>query len=140
MQEQQVSIQAVEQIEVKPVSLTSKVILERQDYQNLVTAAQKYVVQEKQEGKLKKLLKEVKKTTSELKDTIAYLKAKLAAVTKKLAEYKSVRGKLKTSALEQENERLRKRLHTYENVISHNNLWSYFSKQKVRITEIDTVK
>lgn len=61
VQQQQVSIQAVEQIEVKPLPLTSKVAVDREDYQNLVTAAQKYVVQEKQEGKLKKLLKEAKK-------------------------------------------------------------------------------
>ena len=126
VQEQQVSIQAVEQIEAKPVPLTSKVLLERQDYQNLVTAAQKYVVQEKQKGKLKKLLKEAKKTIAELKDTIADLKAKLAAVTKELAEYKSVRGKLKTSALEQENEELRRKVHSYEATIEHNNLWNFF--------------
>lgn len=56
VQQQQVSIKAVEQIEANPLPLTSKVAVEREDYQTLVTAAQKYVVQEKQEGKLKKLL------------------------------------------------------------------------------------
>ena len=54
VQQQQVSIKAVEQIEAKPLPLSSKVALEREDYQALVTAAQKFVVQEKQEGKLKK--------------------------------------------------------------------------------------
>lgn len=43
---------------------------------------------------------------------------------------KSVRGQLRTADLEQENDRLRKRLRTYDDVISRNNLWSYFSKQK----------
>ena len=56
VQQQQVSIKAVEQIEANPLPLTSKVAVEREDYQTLVTAAQKYVVQEKQEGKLKNLL------------------------------------------------------------------------------------
>ena len=46
VQQQQVSIEAVEQIEVKPLPLSSKVLVEREDYQNLVAAAQKYVVQE----------------------------------------------------------------------------------------------
>lgn len=137
VQEQQVSIQAVEQIEAKRVPLTSKVVLERQDYQNLVIAAQKYIVQEKQESKLEKLLKEAKKTISELKNTIANLKARLAAVTKELTEYKSVRGKLKTAALEQENEELRHKVRSYEATIEHNNLWHFFhpSRRKESIRE-----
>ena len=96
VQQQQVSIQAVEQIEAKPVPLTSKVVLERDDYQALTTAAQKYVAQEKQEGKLKKLLNNAKKTIASLKDTIADLKAQLEATKAELAEYKSVRNQLRT--------------------------------------------
>lgn len=110
VQQQQVSIQAVEQIEVKPLPLTSKVAVDREDYQNLVTAAQKYVVQEKQEGKLKKLLKEAKKTISDLKAKIQSLTAELSAVKAELAQYKSVRGKLRTADLEQENSRLRSKI------------------------------
>lgn len=86
VQQQQVSIQAVEQIEAKPLPLTSKVAVDREDYQNLVTAAQKYVVQEKQEGKLKKLLKEAKKTISDLKAKIQSLTAELSAVKAELAK------------------------------------------------------
>ena len=88
----------------------------------------KFVVQEKQEGKLKKLLKEAKKTIAELKAKIESLVAELATVKEELAQYKSVRGQLRTADLEQENDRLRKRIRTYEDVISRNNLWSYFSK------------
>ena len=133
VQQQQVSIQALEQIEAKPVPLTSKVAIEREDYQNLVTAAQKYVVQEKQEGKLKKLLREAKKT-------IAELKTKLAAVTKELAEYKSIRGQLRTADLEKENNSLRSKLRTYEDVISRNNLWSYFSRHKENVRTQDDAR
>ncbi|WP_343256266.1 plasmid recombination protein [Ligaoa zhengdingensis] len=140
VQKQQVSIQAVEQIEAKPLPLSSKVAVEREDYQTLVTAAQKFVVQEKQEGKLKKLLKEAKKTIADLKVKIESLVAELTAVKEELAQYKSVRGQLRTADLEQENDRLRKRLRTYEDVISRNNLWSYFSKHKGRSSEKDTVK
>lgn len=130
VQQQQVSIKAVEQIEAKPLPLTSKVAIEREDYQTLVTAAQKYVVQEKQEGKLKKLLKEAKKTIAELKDMITDLKARLAEVTKELADYKSARGQIRTGQLALENRELRKKLSRYEDVIACNNLWGYFSKHK----------
>lgn len=128
VQQKQVSVQAVEQIEANPLPLTSKVAVEREEYKTLVTAAQKYVVQEKQEGKLKKLLKEAKKTIADLKAKIESLVTELSATKDELAQYKSVRGQLRTNELEQENDRLRKRIHTYEGVISRNNLWSYFSQ------------
>lgn len=130
VQQQQVSIQAVEQIEVKPLPLTSKVAVDREDYQNLVTAAQKYVVQEKQEGKLKKLLKEAKKTISDLKAKIQSLTAELSAVKAELAQYKSVRGKLRTADLEQENSRLRSKIRSYESAIERNDLWYIFNPHR----------
>ena len=128
VQHQQISIQAVEQIEAKPLPLSSKVAVDKEDFQNLVTAAQKFVVQEKQEGKLKKLLKDAKKTIADLKAKIESRVAELSAVKEELAQYKSVRGQLCTADLEQENDRLRKRIRTYEDVISCNNLWSYFAR------------
>lgn len=130
VQHQQVSIQAVEQIEAKPLPLTSKVAVDREDYQTLVTAAQKYVAQEKQEGKLRKLLKEAKNTISDLKTKIQSLTAELAAVREELAQYKSVRGKLRTADLEQENSRLRSKIRSYENAIERNNLWHIFSSHR----------
>lgn len=138
VQQKQVSVPAVEQIEAKPLPLTSKVAVEREDYQTLVTAAQKFVVQEKQEGKLKKLLKDAKKTIADLKTKIESLVAELAAVKEELAQYKSVRGHLRTADLEQENDRLRNRIRTYEDVISRNNLWSYFSKSRTKSKEMDS--
>lgn len=134
VQQQQVSIQAVEQVEAKPLLLTTKVAVEKEDFQNLVMAAQKYVVQEKKEGKLKKLLKEAKKTIADLKATIQSLTTELVAVKEELTQYKSVRGELHTAELEKENDRLRKRIHTYEEVISRNNLWSYFGRQREKLT------
>lgn len=84
------------------------------------------MVQEKQEGKLKKLLKDAKKTIADLKAKIESLVTELSAVKAELAQYKSIRGKLRTADLEQENDRLRSRLRTYEDVISRNNLWHFF--------------
>ncbi len=130
VQQQQVSIQAVEQIEAKPLPLSSKVAVDKEDFQNLVTAAQKFVVQEKQESKLKKLLKDAKKTIADLKAKVETLVTELSAVKTELAQYKSVRGQLRTVDLEQENDRLRSRLRTYEDVISRNNLWHFFSRSR----------
>ena len=140
VQQQQVSIQAVEQIEVKPLPLTSKVAVDREDYQNLVTAAQKYVVQEKQEGKLKKLLKEAKKTISNLKAKIQSLTAELSAVKAELAQYKSVRGKLRTADLEQENSRLRSKIRSYESAIERNDLWYIFNPHRNKTNNRDDAR
>lgn len=140
VQQQQVSIQAVEQIEAKPLPLTSKVAVDREDYQNLVTAAQKYVAQEKQEGKLKKLLKEAKKTISDLKAKIQLLTAELSAVKAELAQYKSVRGKLRTADLEQENSRLRSKIRSYESAIECNDLWLIFNPHRNKTRNRDDAR
>ena len=140
VQQQQVSIQAVEQIEAKPLPLTSKVAVDREDYQNLVTAAQKYIAQEKQEGKLKKLLKEAKKTISDLKAKIQSLTAELSAVKAELAQYKSVRGKLRTADLEQENSRLRSKIRSYESTIERNDLWHIFNPHRNKTRNRDDAR
>ena len=125
IQKQQIAVQSVEQIEAKPVPLSSKIMLERSEYETLSAAAKKYITQEKKESKLQKMLDGANKLISELK-------AKVAALTKELSEYKSIRGKLHTAGLEQENEVLRGRLRSYEAVIECNNLWSYFSRHRAK--------
>ena len=132
VQQKRVSIKAVEQIETKPLPLTSKVAVDKEDFQNLVTAAQKFVVQEKQESRLKRLLKDAKKTISDLKAKVDSLVAELDSVKGELAQYRSTRGQLRTTELEQDNDYLRRKIRTYEEVISPNNLWTYFSKSKAK--------
>ncbi len=130
VQKQNMAIEAVEKIEAKPMVLSSKVTLERSEYESLSTAAKKYIAQEKKESKLQKALDAANKMIAELKNTIADLTRKLSAATKELAEYTSVRGQLRTADLEQENDRLRSRLRTYEEVISRNNLWDFFRPRR----------
>ena len=101
----------------------SKVMLDRSEYENLAAAAKKFYVQECKESKLQKALDAAMKTISELK-------AKAATLTAELTECKSVRGQLRTLDLEKENRELRSKLCGYENVISRNNLWSYFSHHR----------
>ena len=121
IQKQQIAVQEVEQIEPHTVPFSSKVMLDRSEYENLAAVAKKFYVQERKESKLQKALDAAMKMISELK-------AKVAALAEELAEYKSVRGQLRTVNLEKENNELRRKLRGYEDVISRNNLWSYFSR------------
>ena len=123
IQKQQIAVQEVEQIEPHAVPFSPKVMLDRSEYENLAAAAKKFYVQERKESKLQKALDAAMKMISELK-------AKVAALTEELAEYKSVRGQLRTADLEKENGNLRSKLRSYETVISRNNLWSYFSRHR----------
>ena len=139
--QKKVDIESIDKIEARPVILSpSRVSLEKFEYETLATAAKKYYAQEKQEGKLKKLLNDAKKTIADLKAKIESLVTELSAVKAELAQYKSIRGKLRTADLEQENDRLRSRLRTYEEVISHNNLWPYFSRHREKTPTRDDVR
>ena len=97
-------------------------------------------MQEKQEGKLKKLLKEAKKTISDLKAKIQSLTAELSAVKAELAQYKSVRGKLRTADLEQENIRLRSKIRSYESTIERNDLWHIFNPRRNKTRNRDDTR
>ena len=119
IQKQQIAVQKVEQIEPHAVPFSSKVMLDRSEYENLAAAAKKFYVQECKESKLQKALDAAMKMISELK-------AKVASLTAELAEYKSVRSQLNTAGLEQQNELLRNKLHRYETVIKRNGLWNLF--------------
>lgn len=123
VQRQQLAVQNVEKIEAKSVPLSSKVMLERSEYESLATAAKKYVAQEKKERHLQKLLDVANKLISELK-------SKVAELTAELAEYKSVRGNLHTRELEKENDELRSKIHGYEALIEKHNLWHLFGRKR----------
>ena len=130
IQKQKLDLKRIDEIEAKPTLIGNKVTVDKDDFDMVITAAKKHIAQEKKESALQKALDAAHKLIAELKNTVADLTRKLAAVTKELSEYKSVRGKLRTADLEKENDRLRSRLRTYEDVISRNNLWSYFSRHR----------
>lgn len=75
-----------------------------------------------------------------MKEKIESLVTELSAVKAELAQYKPIRGKLRTADLEQENDRLRSRLRTYEEVISRNNLWPYISRHREKTPTRDDVR
>ena len=124
---------AIEKIEAKPVPLSSKVILERSEYESLAVAAKKYVASEKKESKLQKALDAANKP-------IAKLKAEIDGLKQKLSEHKSVRSKLRTSDLEIENAELRGKVRSYEDVIQRNNLWRFFRPHREKTVMRDNIR
>ena len=127
IQKQKLDLKRIDEIEAKPTLIGNKVTVDKDDFDMVITAAKKHITQEKKESTLQKALDAAHKLIAELKNTVADLTRKLTAATKELSEYKSVRGQLRTADLERENDRLRSRLRTYEDVISRNNLWHFFS-------------
>ena len=137
IQKQKLDLKRIDEIEAKPTLIGNKVTVDKDDFDMVITAAKKHITQEKKESTLQKALDAAHKLIAELKNTVADLTRKLTAATKELSEYKSVRNKLNAANVEQENERLRNRLRTYEEVISRNNLWSYFSRNRGKTTTRD---
>lgn len=94
-------------------------------YESLATAAKKYVIQEKKERHLQKLL-------DAANQMISKLERKIAELMSELAKYKSVRGKLHINELEQENAKLRDKLRSYETVIDRHDLWHLFGRKQTK--------
>ncbi|MCD8314320.1 MAG: plasmid recombination protein [Firmicutes bacterium] len=122
--QKKVNIDNIDKIEVKPVMLSSsRVSLDRKDFETLSTAAKKFCAQERKELKLQKALDSANKTVSELK-------AENSSLKDELFKYKSVRNRLNTKELEKENERLQGKVRMYEDAISRNNLWELFTRER----------
>jgi hypothetical protein len=137
LQKQQIDVQAVEQIDVKNVPLSSKVMLEKDDYTTLVTAAKKYVVQVKDESKLEKALAAAEKMIARLKSKIAELTQTIASLTQQLDQYHSVRGQLDTGKLRQENAELRKQNGFFKSMIEQHGLGHLLGRKREQKQERD---
>lgn len=127
--------------EIFPVVLSSsRVSLAKSEYETLAAAAKKYYAQERRESKLQKALDAANKLIGELKAQITSLKQQISALTSELSEYKSVRGKIRTAELEQENDRLRSKIRSYETAIERNNLWHIFNPHRSKIRNWDDAR
>ena len=136
-----IDIESIEKIEAKPVVLSSsRVSLAKSEYETLAAAAQKYYAQERRESKLQKALDAANKLIGELKAQITSPKQQISALTSELSEYKSVRGKIRTAELEQENDRLRSKIRSYETAIERNNLWYIFNPHRSKIRNRDDAR
>ena len=133
IQNQQVAVAAIEKIESKPIPFSTKIAVEREDFERLSALAKKYITAEKKESKLQKALDAANRLIARLKEEIAGLK-------QELSEYKSVRSKLRTSDLERENAELRGKVQHYEDVIQRNNLWHFFRPRREKAAMRDDAR
>ena len=133
IQNQRVDVRSIEKIVATSIPFSSKVAVEREDFDRLSTLAKKYVTAEKKESKLQKALDAANRLIARLKEEIAGLK-------QELSEYKSVRSKLRTSDLERENAELRGKVQHYEDVIQRNNLWHFFRPRREKVATRDDVR
>ena len=133
IQNQQVDVRSIEKIVATSIPFSSKVAVEREDFDRLSTLAKKYVTAEKKESKLQKALDAANKL-------IAKLKAEIDGLKQELSEYKSIRSKLRTSDLERENAELRGKVQLYEDVIQRNNLWHFFRPRREKTAMRDDAR
>ena len=129
LRDQQLSVEQVEAVEAKPVPLTGKVMISKQDYETLTTAAQKYVIQEKKEGKIQRLLDAANekiqgllRTVSELKQTIFGLNQRVANLEGELAQERSFEKRFAAQRMEQENVRLKRENTRFRDILKQHNL------------------
>ena len=74
------------------------------------------------------------------KAQITSLKQQISVLTSELSEFKSVRGKIRTAELEQENDRLRSKIRSYETAIERNNLWHIFNPHRSKSRNRDDAR
>ena len=124
LRDQQLSVEQVEAVEAKPVPLTGKVMISKQDYETLTMAAQKYVVQEKKEGRIQRLLDAANekiqgllRTVSELKQTIFGLNQRVANLEGELAQERSFEKRFAAQRMEQENVRLKQENKRFRDIL-----------------------
>ena len=119
IQNQRVDVRSIEKIAAASIPFSSKVAVEREDFDRISTLAKKYVTAEKKESKLQKAVDAANKL-------IAKLKAEIDSLKQEISDYKSVHSKLRAAELERENTELRGKVRSYEDVIQRNNLWRFF--------------
>ena len=133
IQNQRVDVRSIEKIVATSIPFSSKVAVEREDFDRLSTLAKKYVTAEKKESKLQKALDAASKL-------IAKLKAEIDSLKQEISDYKSVHRKLRAAELERENTELRGKVRSYEDVIQRNNLWRFFHPHREKAVTRDEAR
>ena len=133
IQNQRVDVRSIEKIVATSIPFSSKVAVEREDFDRLSTLAKKYVTAEKKESKLQKALDSANKL-------IAKLKAEIDSLKQEISDYKSVHSKLRAAELERENTELRGKVHSYEDVIQRNNPWRFFHPHREKAVTRDEAR
>ncbi|MPM21310.1 hypothetical protein SDC9_67754 [bioreactor metagenome] len=133
LRQKKMDINAVENIAIQKVPLSSKVMLDRDDYEALATAAEKLVVQEKKESKFRTLLNRAEKKIEELQSKIGELLDTIRSLRGELNKYKddSIMDRLDRSKLQSENRALKKQNNLFRSIIEENGL-AHLLRQKTK--------
>ena len=133
--QKKLDIAHIDNIKTKPARLGNKIILDKDDFDMLTTAAKKHIIQEKKESFLQKTLDAADHLIAELKNLIANLEQKLAEISKELLKLDFF--KKENRKLDAENDRLQQKIKNYDDVISRHNLSPYFLQEKGMEKEIE---
>ncbi len=133
LRQKKMDIDAVENIAAQKIPLSSKVMLDREDYETLTAATEKYVVQEKKESKLRTLLNRAEKKIEELQTKIGDLLDTIHSLRGELNKYKddSVMDRIDRGKLESENRTLKKQNSLFRSIIEENGL-AHLLRKKAR--------
>ncbi len=111
IQQQEIDIEQIGKIQAKPLIFSSaKVSLEKEEYETLAAAAQKYYASESKENILQKMLDGAYKLIGELNE-------KIKKLTEELEQLRASENSLKIKWLEKDNRELRKKVRKYETLI-----------------------
>ena len=127
IQQKKLDINRVDNIQTKPTRFGNKIILDKDDFDMLTTAAKKHIIQEKKESFLQKTLDAADHLIAELKNLIANLERKLAEISRELIKLDFF--KKENRELSVKNDRLRAKIRAYDEVISNHNLSPYFHRE-----------
>ena len=125
-------MRTIEKIVATSIPFSSKVAVEREDFDRLSTLAKKYVTAEKKES--------MQKALDAASKLIAKLKAEIDSLKQEISDYKSVHSKLRAAELERENTELRGKVRSYEDVIQRNNLWRFFHPHREKAVTRDEAR
>lgn len=123
-----VDMQRLEAIKAKQHLIGNKVTIDKDDFDMMILASKKFIAREKKATALQQDLDIANTRIAELKSAVEELTQKLTIANKELAEHQSVWEKI--CVLNLENEQIREKIRKYEEVISYNNLGSYFYPSK----------
>ena len=136
IQQKKLALEGLDEIKAKPSLTGKKVSVDRDDFNMIVAAAQKYIMHEKKESVLQKALDAANRLIAELKNLVLDLKQQLSEASKKLVDFKYLQKENRD--LNAENDRHRAKIQAYDDIISHHNLSPYFLQEKGIEKEIES--
>lgn len=136
IRQKKLDFEQLDKIKATPTLIGNKVSMYKEDFDLLVTATKKHIIQEKKECALKKALEIANRLIAELKSVITDLQQKLTEASKELKKldfFKKENRKLST-----ENDYFKAKIQAYDDVISRHDLSLYSPQEKGKGEEMES--